>query len=76
MKKHFLQKHDFLFVWNPNLIIYKENFLFVIISVKNRAFIQIKNLTKKTPLYIKFKKKNSSEKISSELCFLINGMQI
>ena len=56
-KKHFLQKYDFLFVWNANLIIYKANFLFVIISVKNRAFIQIKNLTKKTPLYIKFKKK-------------------
>ena len=27
-KKHFLQKYDFLFVWNANLIIYKENFFF------------------------------------------------
>ena len=76
MKKHFLQKHDFLFVWNPNLNIYKENFLFVIISVKNRAFIQIKKLNKKNTFIYKTLKKNSSEKISSELCFLINGMQI
>ena len=53
MKKHFLQKHDFLFVWNPNLNIYKENFLFVIISVKNRAFIQIKKLNKKNTFIYK-----------------------
>ena len=35
----------FLFAWNANLIIYKENFLFVIISVKHRILIQVKNLT-------------------------------
>ena len=44
-KKHFLQKYDFLFVWNANLIIYKENFLFLIILVENRVFIQVENLT-------------------------------
>ena len=43
-KKLVLQKYDFLFVLNTqNFIIYKENFLFVIISVENRVFIQIKN---------------------------------
>ena len=34
-KKHFLQKCDFLFVWNANLNIFKENFLFFIFSVEN-----------------------------------------
>ena len=42
-KKHVLQKYDFLFVWNANLIINKENFLFVIILVENRVIIQVKN---------------------------------
>ena len=57
-KNKFLQNFDFLFVYNAYLIIHKENFLFVIISVKNRnyylfvfsvenrVFIQIKNLKK------------------------------
>ena len=44
-KKHFLQKYDFLFVWNANLIIYKENFFFIIILVEISVFIQVKNLT-------------------------------
>ena len=33
-KKKYLQNYDFLYVWNANLFIYKENFLFVNISVK------------------------------------------
>ena len=44
-KKNFLKKYDFLFVWNASLIIYKKNFLIVIISIENRVFIQVKNLT-------------------------------
>ena len=44
VKKRVLQIYDFLFVWNLNLIIYKVNVLFVIISVENRIFIQMKNL--------------------------------
>ena len=44
-KKHVFQKYDFLFVWNANLFILKENFLFVIISVENRVLIQVKNFT-------------------------------
>ena len=43
-KKYVIQKYDFLFVWNANLIIYKVNFLFVIILVENCIFIQLKNL--------------------------------
>ena len=38
-KKNVLQKYDLLYAWNANLIIFKENFLFVIISVENRVFI-------------------------------------
>ena len=37
-KNKFLQNNDFLFVWNANLINYKENFFFVIFSVENRAY--------------------------------------
>ena len=44
-EKYSFQKYDILFVWNENLVIYKENFFFVIISVENRVFIQVTNLT-------------------------------
>ena len=43
-KKHVLQKYDFLFVWNANLIFFKENFLLVIISVENRVFFSRETL--------------------------------
>ena len=35
-KKKILQNYDFLYVWNANLIIYKKNFLFVIILLENQ----------------------------------------
>ena len=65
-KKHVLQKYDFLFVWNANLIFFKENFLFVIISVENRVFIQEKNFTLNT-YNIKF---------LQNYVFFMNGIQI
>ena len=59
LKKNVLQKYDFLFVWNANLNFFKENFLFVIISAENRAFILVKNLKKTTSykFFFKFLKK-------------------
>ena len=52
-KKHFLQKCDFLFVWNANLNIFKENFLFVIFSVEN--FKHMGLMTFATVLWMRFK---------------------
>ena len=42
-EKHVLQKYDFLFVWNENLIIYTVNFLFVIISLCMECKFEFKN---------------------------------
>ena len=64
LKKNVLQKYDFLFVWNANLNFFKENFLFVIISAENRAFILVKNLTKNTKKFFKI------------MFFFMNGLQI
>ena len=63
------------FVWNANLIIYKENIFFVIISVKNRVFIQVKNLTVKTPsnkIFLKI----SFTFFFQNYVFFMNGKQI
>ena len=47
-KKIFFKIMIFCFVWNSNLVISKEKFLFVIISVKTGIFIHVKNLTQNT----------------------------
>ena len=45
-KKQFLQKYDFLFVWNANLIFFiRKLFIRHFFLVENRDFIQEKNLT-------------------------------